>query len=162
MHLKHDPADRDHLTDRRHLAGPARSYFHFVTDKHVQNGGPNENNRVPRDHNDREPGGELAIIWVNPAPVADTERDDAAEKQSFIRNRIENGPELAALFVTARNITIEPVACGGDQKNYNRGVSLPFERVTALDALPVIYRHQNKRRNHENPDDGYLVGGGHG
>ena len=65
------------------------------------------------------------------------------------------------MVVTARDITIETVAHGGDEKDHDCGVALPLERLPALDALPVIDRHQDERRNHQNADERDLVRGGH-
>ena len=159
VQLKHDPGNRRHLQDRRHFAGPAWSYLHFPI-KNMEHSTADEDDRVPRDDEHRKPGGKSAIIRIV-APVSDAEGNDAAEEQTFVRDRIENNAEGTALVVTARDITIEPVTDGGEKKNNNRGEALPFERFAALDTLTIIDRHRDEGRNHENPNYSDLVGGRH-
>ncbi len=86
---------------------------------------------VAADHEHREPGGKSSVLRIDVAPVADAQRDDSAEEQALVRDRIEDDAERALLVVTTRDIAIETVARGGDEKDHDRGVALPFERLTA-------------------------------
>src|SRR5947208_582793 len=83
----------------------------------------------------RKPPRKSAVIGIDFAPIADAQRDDAAEQQPLVRNRIENRAECAALFVAARDVSVESVADRCDQKNRDGGEALPLQRRAALNAL---------------------------
>ncbi len=80
----------------------------------------------------------MSVLRIDVAPIADRERDDGAEEQALVRNRIEDDAERAFLVVTARDVTVEAVARGGDEENSDRGITLPLDRFAALDARSVI------------------------
>ena len=66
------------------------------------------------------------------APIADAERDDAAEEQAFVGDRIEDDAEGAALVITPRDIAIESVADRRDEEDEDRGEALPFQRFARV------------------------------
>jgi hypothetical protein len=159
--LQHHPRDRAHLTNRRHFARPARFHLHLVADEIMQDRRAYQNDRITRDNENRKPGREPSVFGIYFAPVADTKSNDSAQEQTFVRNRIEDGTEGAALFVATRNISVETVARGGEQENDDGGEALPFQRYPALDALTIIDRQRHEYRNHQNPDNRDLVRGSH-
>src|SRR5260370_711462 len=55
--------------------------------------GANEDDGIARDDKDWEPCRESPVIRINLAPAADAQRDDAAQKQAFVSNWIENDSE---------------------------------------------------------------------
>src|SRR5438552_14680431 len=120
-----------------------------------------ENHSDSRDNENGKPGWKSSVLGIDIAPIADAQGNNGAQEQSFIGNRIENRAECAALFVTTRDISIESVADGCDQKNRDRGKTLPFEWRTALNALAVIDSHRDEDRNHQDPNDRDFVGSRH-
>ena len=158
--MQHYPADRAHLANGGHLAGPIWFHVHFAI-KQIQDNCADEDHGITRDDKNRKPCRESSVIGVGFAPIADAEGDDTTQKKSFVRDRIKITAERAALVVSARNITIQPVAHGSENKNSDRRKTLPFERFAAFDALAIIDRHQHKGGDHQNPDNGDLIGGGH-
>src|SRR5207248_4008614 len=159
--LQHYPRDRAHLANSRYFAGPTWFHSHFVADEQMQNHCADKDDRVACNHKDRKPRGKASIFRIGLTPVADTQCDDAAQKQTFVCNWIEIYSERAALVVSARNISVQSVAYGRENKNDDRRETLPFQRVAAFDALAIINRHRHKNRDHQNPDDSDLVGSGH-
>src|SRR5436190_55985 len=111
-----------------------------------------ENHGIARDNENGKPGWKSSVLGINIAPIADAQCNDGAQEQAFISNRIENRAERAPLFVTTRDISIEPVAYGCDQKNRDCGKTLPFKRLAALDALAIIDSHRDEYRNHQDPN----------
>ena len=160
MQLQHHPRDRAHLADSRNFACPVRFHFHFAVEQ-MQDDRAHEDDSIACDDENWEPRGKSPVIRIELAPVRDAQRDDAAEEQALVRDRIEDYTKRAALIVMPRDIAIEPVANRGEQKNNDRRVSLPFERRTALNALAIINRHRDKHRNHQNPNDCNFVGRRH-
>src|SRR5437879_1668533 len=110
--------------------------------------GADENDGIACDNENGEPCRKSSVFRIDIAPVADAQGNDGAQEQAFIRNRIENRAERAPLLVMTSDIAIESVARGCNEKNHDRGKTLPFERRATLDALPVINRHRDKDRNH--------------
>ena len=90
---------------------------------------PDQDHGVAADHENREPGGKSSVLRIDVAPVADAQGNDATQEQAFVRDRIEDDTEGALLVVTARDIAVETVARGGDEKDHDRRVTLPFERL---------------------------------
>src|SRR5437868_6592831 len=86
-----------------------------------------ENHSISRDNENGKPGWKSSVFGIDIAPIADAQRDDGAQEQAFVRNRIENCAERASLFITTCDISIESVAYSCDQKNRDRGKTLPFE-----------------------------------
>jgi hypothetical protein len=161
MKLQHHPGDSAHLADGCYFSGPTWFYPHFVADEIVQDPGADQDYRVPRNHQNREPRRKPAVLGIDLAPVADAQSNDAAQQQTLVRDWIENRAERAPLFVAAGDVTIESVAHGSDQKNGDGGETLPFERLAALNALTIINRHGDERRDHQNARNGDLVGSRH-
>ena len=159
--MQHHPADGDHLQNGGDFARPVRFHIHFAVEQ-IKHDRADEDDGVACDDEDRKPDGEPAVVGIGFTPVADAERDDAAEEQTFIGDRIQDNAQPAPLFVTTRHITIETIANRSDQKDQNGGEALPLERFTVFNALAIIDRHRDKRRDHQNPGDGDLVRGGHG
>jgi len=159
--LQHDPRDRAHLTNGRNLPCPTRFHLQFVADKIMQDGGAHQNYGVAGNDEDREPNRKFSVIRIALAPISDAQRNDAAQEQTFVGDRVEDGTECAALFVATRNVSVETVARGGEQENDNGGEALPFQRRPALDTLTIIDRQRHEYRNHQNPDNGDLVRGSH-
>ena len=126
MKLQHHPGDSAHLADGCYFSGPTWFYTHFIADEILQDPGADQDYRVPSDDQNREPRRKSAVLGIDLAPVADAQSDDAAQQQAFVRDRIENRSERAPLFVAARNVSIESVAHSRDQKNRDRGETLPF------------------------------------
>ena len=127
----------------------------------MQDRSAHQNNGVAGNDEDWEPYRKFSVIRIALAPISDAQRNDAAQEQTFVGDRVENGTECAALFVATRNISVEAVARGGEQENDNSGEPLPFQRRPALDALTIIDCQRHKHRNHQNPDNGDLVRGSH-
>jgi hypothetical protein len=159
--LQHHPCDRAHLANGRDLSGPARFHFHFVADEIMENDRADEDHRVARDDENGKPDRKFSVGGIVLAPIADAQRDDAAQKESFVRERIENHAQRAALFVTARDVAVQAVADRRDKKNDDRREAHPFLRIVPLDALAVINRHRHERWDHQDPRDGDLVRSGH-
>src|ERR1051325_4463035 len=159
--LEHDPADGDHLQNGGDFAGPIRFHIDFAI-KQIKHARADENDGVARDHQDRKPDREVAIIGIGFAPVANAQSDDAAEEQTFVGDRIENDTERAALFVATGDIAIKTVADRSNEEDQDRGESLPLKRLATFDALAIINRHGDKRRNHQDPGNSNFVGRGHG
>src|SRR5437762_4612793 len=151
MKLQHHPRDRRHLQNSSDFAGPTWFYMHFAVEQ-MQYTRPDENHGIARDNENGKPGWKPPVLRIDIAPIADAQCNDGAQEQAFIGNRIENRAERAALFVTTRDISIEPVAYGCDQKNRDCGKTLPFERLAALDALAIIDSHRDEYRNHQDPN----------
>src|ERR1700687_2632226 len=114
MQLQQHPRDRAHLADSRNFTGPVRFHFHFAVEQ-MQDDCAHENDSIARDDENWEPRGKSSIIRIELAPVRDAQRDDAAEEQALVRDRIENYAKRAALIVMPRDIAIEPVANRGEQ-----------------------------------------------
>ena len=102
--------------------------MHFAVEQ-MQYTRADENDSISRDNENGKPCRKSSVIGIDIAPIADAQGDDGAQEQAFIGNRIENRAERAALFVATRDISIESVADGCDQKNRDRGKTLPFERL---------------------------------
>jgi hypothetical protein len=66
------------------------------------------------------------------------------------------------LVVSSSDVTVEPVAYRGEDENCDRYEPLPFERLPALNAFAIVYRHCDESRDHQDPNNGNLVGSGHG
>ena len=79
MQLQHDPTDRAHLANGCNLSGPDRFHPHFIADEIVQDPSADQDYRVPRDDKNREPCRKSAVIGIDFAPIANAQRDDAAE-----------------------------------------------------------------------------------
>ena len=88
-----------------------------MSDQKIEHCGSDENNGIARNHQDREPNGKTAILWIDFAPVTNAQGDDPAQKQTLIGNRIEDYSERAALIIAAGDITIETITDGGDEEN---------------------------------------------
>src|SRR4029453_9225120 len=101
----------------------------------MQDRAPDHDDGVAADHEYWEPSGESSVLRIDVAPVADAQGNDATQEQALVRDRIEDDTEGALLVVTACDIAVEAVARGGNEKNHDRGVALPLERLPALDAL---------------------------
>src|SRR5882724_1097072 len=134
--------------------------MHFAVEQ-MQYTRADENDGISGDNENGKPGWKSSVLGIDIAPIADAQGDDGAQEQAFIGNRIENRAERAALFVAARDISIESVADGCDQKNRDRGKTLPFEWLAALNALAVIDGHRDEDRNHQDPDHRDFVGSRH-
>src|SRR5438309_11501434 len=100
----------------------------------MQDPGADQNDGVASNDENREPRRKSAVIGIDLAPIADAQSDDAAKQQSFVRDRIENCAERAALLVAACDVAIKSVADRRDQKNGDGGETLPFQRCAALNA----------------------------
>src|SRR6266550_1219882 len=103
-----------------------------------------EKERVARDYKHRKPRGKASVFRIGLTPVADAQCDDAAQKQTFVRNWIEIHSERAALVIPACNVPVETVAYGRKNKNNDRRETLPLQRIAAFDALAIINRHRHK------------------
>src|SRR5438309_11095840 len=100
----------------------------------MQDPGADQNDGVASNDENRGPRRKSAVIGIDLAPIADAQSDDAAEQQSFVRDRIENRAQRTPLFVAARDIAIKAVANGCDQKNGDGSETLPFQRRAALNT----------------------------
>src|ERR1043166_5824874 len=120
-----------------------------------------ENYRVTCNYEDGKPRGKSSIVGRGFAPVADAQGDDATQKQAFVRNWIEIHSKRAALVVSPRDVSVQSIACGRQNKNDDCGETLPFQGIAALDTLAIVNRHRYKSRDHQDPDDGDLVGRSH-
>src|SRR5690349_3928007 len=78
--LQHDPCDRAHLTNRRHLPSPTRFHLHFVADEIMQDGCTDQNDSIACDNENRKPGWEPPIFGIYLAPVTDTQSNDPAQE----------------------------------------------------------------------------------
>jgi hypothetical protein len=116
---------------------------------------------VTRDDENGKPRREPSIIRINVAPVADAQRNDAAQKQALIGERIENDSQRTPLVIMACNIAIQTITDCRYHENGDCSITHPFKRRAMVDALAVINGHRHKNRNHQNPNDGDLVGSGH-
>ena len=161
MKLQHHPGDSAHLANSCYFSGPTWFYPHFIGDEIVQDDGTDQNDGVARDNENGKPCRKSAVIGIDFAPVAYAQGDDAAEQQSLVRNRIENRTERAPLFVAPGDVTVESVADRRDQKNGNRRETLPLERIVTLDALAILNRHGDERRDHEDANDSDFIGSRH-
>src|SRR5450755_1252566 len=119
------------------------------------------NDRVARDDEDGKPCRKFSVMLVARAPVADAERNEAAQQESLVRDRIENHAERAALIVTPRDVAIEAVTDGREEKDRDGSEALPILRAAFLNALPIINRQRHEYRDHQDPDHGDFVGGCH-
>src|SRR5437773_3446953 len=88
--LQHHPRDRAHLTNSRHLARPTWFQPHFVADEIMQNSGTDQNYRVARNDENREPYRKFSVIGIALAPIGNAQGDDAAQQQTFVGDRVEN------------------------------------------------------------------------
>src|SRR5947208_16876558 len=61
----------------------------------------------------------------------------------------------------ARNVAVQTITDGSDHENGDCSITHPLKRRAMVDALAIIDRHGHKSRDHQNPDDGDLVGRGH-
>ena len=148
-------SDREHLEKCRDLPRPPRAHVHGAIE-HVQRERASHDNDIPRDDQHRKPDREAK------APVAHAQRDDAREQQAFVRDRIEDYPESAALVVMPRDIAIDAIARSRDHENGRRAPALPLERRSCDYTLPVVDRHHHEQRDHQDPRESDLVRGGHG
>src|SRR5664279_3096685 len=121
----------------------------------------NHNDYIARDDKNGKPYRKFSVMLVARAPIADAEGNDAAEQKSFVGDRVQNHSERAALIVTARDVAIETVTGGREEKDHDGGKALPILRATFLDALPIINRQRDEYRDHQDPDHGDFVGGCH-
>src|ERR1700686_1158309 len=87
MHLQHDPRDRGHLQKRRHFPRPAWPPAHSSV-QDVEHRTADDDHDVARDHEHGEPDGKLARARIARAPVADAQRDNSAQEQALVRDRI--------------------------------------------------------------------------
>src|SRR5207244_12973529 len=94
-----------------------------------------KNDRIARDHQNWKPGGKSPVVGIHFAPVADAQRNDAAQQQPFVGDRIENRTQRAPLSVTARDVAIQSVSYGGDERNEDGGKELPLQRGAALNEI---------------------------
>jgi len=78
LKLQHDPGDGAHLADGCYFSGPTWFYAHFVADEIVQDPGADQDYRVPRYHQNREPRRKSAVLGIDLAPVADAQSNNAA------------------------------------------------------------------------------------
>ncbi len=76
--LQHDPRNRAHLADSGGFSGPARFYFHFISNEKMQNQSTDENYGITRDHEHGKPDRKFSVIRIALTPVADAERNDSA------------------------------------------------------------------------------------
>src|SRR5438094_191688 len=53
-------------------------------------------------------------------PMLKTQDHNARNEQQFVRQRIENRPEFAALVVAPRNVAVHPIANRRDRKSQDR------------------------------------------
>src|SRR5437773_9111586 len=127
----------------------------------MQDGGTDQNDGVAGNDENREPYRKFSVIGIALTPIANAQGDDAAQEQPFIGDRIENNAQPAALVITAGDISIETVARGREKKDDDGSKTLPFQRITALNAFAVVNRQGDKHRNHQNPNDRHFVGGSH-
>src|SRR5687768_13173169 len=131
VHLQHDQGKGRHLADRRDFSGPTWADVNLAVDE-LDGDDARDDDHVARDDEDSEPDGQLV------SPIAHAQGDDAGEEQPFIGDRIEHHPELAALIISAGNISIEAVTGGRDQEDQDRAPALPFLRIVAGDAAAII------------------------
>src|SRR5437762_11096709 len=110
------------------------------------------NDRVARDDEDGKPCRKSSVMLVARAPVADAERNDAAEQESLVGDGIEDHAERTALIVTPRDVAIEAITDGRKEKYRDGGEALPILRAAFLDALPIVNRQRNEYRDHEDPN----------
>jgi len=136
------------LANGRDFSSPARFHFHFVPDEKVQDDCTDKNDGVSSNNENRKPRGKFSIFRIAFTPVADAQGDDRAEEQTLIGEGIKNHTERAALFVTARDVAVQSIADGGDEKNNDGSEAHPFLRLVALNAFAVIDCHCHERRDH--------------
>ena len=158
--LQHDPGNRRHLEKGGDFASPGRTHRDLAVEK-MQDGAADQDHSVAADHEHRKPEWKLSILRIDIAPVADAQGNDAAEEKALVSNRVEDDAERAFLVVTAGDVTIEPVTRSRDEEDDDRRVALPLNRLPRLDALPIIDRHQDEGRDHQDADKRDLVGSGH-
>src|SRR5947207_4414290 len=92
------------------------------------------NDRVARYDEDGKPCRKCSVMLIARAPVADAERNDAAEQESLVGDGIEDHTERAALIVTPRDVAIEAVTDRRDEKDRDGGEALPILRAAFLDT----------------------------
>src|SRR5205823_14315695 len=97
-----------------------------------------QNDHVARYDEDGKPCGKFSVMRVAWAPVVDAERNDASEQQSFVGDRIEDHAKGAALIVASRDVAIEAVTDGREEKDRDGGQALPILRAAFLNAWPTI------------------------
>ena len=154
IELEHVARDRDHLQRGRDLAGPTRLDPHR-TIQHVQRDRTRHDDDIARDDEQGKPHGKLET------PVAQAERDDAREEQTFVGDWVEDFAKTAALIVAARDVAVDAVARRGDEKDGGREPALPFHRSARDHAATVVNRHHHEKRDHQDPGNGDFVGRGH-
>ena len=158
--LQHHPTDGDHLQNSRYFSSPVWFHVHFSNEQ-IQHARADEKNGIARNYKNREPGRKTAVAGVELAPVTDAQADDGAKEQTLVGNWIKNDSQRTPLIVTARDISVQAVAQCGDQENRDGSEAFPLCWRAVLNALTIVNRHRDEGRNHQNPDDGDLVGRGH-
>ena len=86
-----------------------------------------------------------------------TQKEDCGEEEEFVGQWIKQSAELGLLVILPRHITVETVTEGSQDEAEHAAKTVPF-----ISALLIRQNFEDKKRNHQNPDEGDFVGGGHG
>src|SRR5206468_10412885 len=100
----------------RHFSSPI--WFHLnLAIKQIKNHCAHQDYGVTRDDENGKPRREPSIIRINVAPVADAERNDTAQKQALVGERIENDSQRTPLVIMACDIAVQTITDRSEHEN---------------------------------------------
>src|SRR5207244_2319308 len=114
--LQHHPCDRAHLTNRRNLTGPTWFHPHFVANEIMQDGGTDQNDRVARNDENREPYWKFSIIR-NALAIVNRQRYEHRNHQNPNDRNFVGGShwrKSSASLGRARNLFLDRAQGGSD------------------------------------------------
>jgi hypothetical protein len=137
-------------------AGPVRPDLAFAARQVVHQEGAHDGGNVAEDDQEREPVREML------APRGERQSDDGGEQQRFVRQRIEDRAEAAALVEAPRDIAVQHIAERRESDGENGAPAVALVRRAIGHALPVIDRKPDEDRDEQDAEYGDLGGERHG
>jgi len=146
-----NPQHKHHLQYCSQFANEPGPHGDFA-DCHHYDTDTRQEQDIPPDDCAREPEGDRNKI----TPVLEAQENDRRNQQEFVRKRVENGAELAALVLSPGDIAIHAVADSSDCETENR-----HSIVQVLACIRVIEDFDHENRDQQDAQNRDFVSGGH-
>src|SRR5262249_11708808 len=106
--LQQHPQDNNHLQDCSDFANHSRANFQFYN-RHLDNEHSREHQNVQNNDCSSKPERNGFETWS----MFEAQNDNARDKQQFIRERVQNCTQLAALVVSTCDVAIDAITDRG-------------------------------------------------
>ena len=147
QHVKND----EHLKKRRGFANQTR--LHSNTTESVVNQYQTQHQQdISAENKGCQPDGNFGEIRA----IVQTQQDKPCHQKHFVGKRIQNFAKLTDLIVPSGNESIHRIAESRQRKNGERKPAKPF-----TSSVHIVKKRHDEGRNHQDPQNRYLVGKRH-